>query len=423
MRKIVRCIVSFILFFSLLPPVAPVSAFDIFGINAAGGKMYGYSREATNVRWWPRSIIDGIESVQADLLLSVQSRNNWKLSREIVGSNDFYEDEKRVILWEDARDARIETGSDPNLDTSYVNAVDTIYSPETCNQSDAVKGSITTSTRTFVEGGTLSPYATNRLVLSGTPPTPDTKGAYAARFLLTTWDCPKELDVDETFDAPTQIPWHTITKKNIGSLATLFTDVYRKKRRALYVRRDLVGPDALKEFDRIASHSGRGRPGGCTLSDPSGDSTDLATKNNGSHKAADLKSATIRTTGKELTVTIETYGNLPETFAENDSLAFEIGFDRGGGSRNPLSPRDGVDLLFVVDVGRAINGYKETPGNQQTWTPQAVQKLPQGIRFSIPMQDIGNTVPPIRIFTSAVFGTSLDFDAMENQKVRSCTSL
>lgn len=417
----------------LLLTTAPVASADNFlGIDNPP-TSWGYHGKAENLKRWPQSFLDALEAEQAKIFLSVKDQRNWSLSRKIDGMTNYLRDKDAIFkldeeirakqiarddakglvrFWHKLADWWGSEQKEPN--DTFFSASDTIRGPQDCSIPDkqGPDDNIVVRRVSFnIEGFS-----------SQTEGTDETKEKYAdyyfvAEFLLTHWNCHQGSPSSTSKESKIAIDWKMLEQKSQAQVANFFDKTFVDGLKAKYNIDVKVGDDAaeivrekaLGKLDQAVKESES-----CTLTDVTGDSGSIA--------SSDLRMARITKTNDLLTVYIESAGPIPQ-LDENSSQAYEIGFDSGNGGSNPLSPRDGADMLFVVDIAKgATRGFKETPGSQKDWQPVNVKRFSGAVQFSIPLSEIDKdqSVPPLRIYASSAIGNKVEFDVMENGGMKKC---
>lgn len=448
---IITILKTFFVSIILLLITAPVASADNFlGIDNPP-TSWGYHGKAENLKRWPQSLLGALEAEQGKILLSVKDKRNWSLSRKMEGMTNYFRDKDAIFkLDEEIRAKQIARddakglvkfwykltdwwGSQPKEPSdTFFSASDTIRGPQDCSIPDkqGPDDNIIIRRASFnIEGSS-----------SQTEGIDEAKEKYAeyyfiAEFLLTSWNCRQGSPLPTAKESKITIDWNALEQKSQVKVANFFDKTFVDGLKAKYnidvkigdEAAEIVRKKALEKLDQAVKDSGKKEDQtiqnpSCILTDETSDHKNLINGGSGSIASSDLRLARITKTNDLLTVYIESYGHIPQ-LDENSSQAYEIGFDSGNGGSNPLSPRDGADMLFVIDVAKdTIRGFKETRGSQKDWQPVNVNRLLGAVQFSIPISEISQdqSIPPLRIYASSAIGNRIEFDVMENGGMKKC---
>lgn len=442
----------------LLTTTSVVHADNFLGI-ANPPTSWGYHGKAENLKRWPQPLLSALEAEQAKILLSVKGQRNWSLSRKMHGMINFIDDmetilklDKEIRTRQVARDEakglakfwykledRISdlvspfTGlftKEPN--NTFFSADDTIYGPQDCNIPDKQGPEDNVIVREVNFNSDSS--------FSQTEGVDETKEKYTdyyftAEFLLTRWNCHQGSPPPTSKESKITIDWESLGQKSQVKVAEFFDKTFNDGLKAKYNIDIKIGDEAAeivrkKTFEKLnqaikepeKKEDQTIQNPSCILTDATGDHKNIITGGGGTIASSDLRFARITKTNDLLNIYIESAGPIPQ-LDENSSQAYEIGFDSGNGGNNPLSPRDGADTLFVVDVAKdATRGFKETRGSQKDWQPVNVKRFSGAVQFSIPLSEISQSqsIPPLRVYASSAIGSKVEFDVMENGGMKKC---
>lgn len=434
--------ISSLLILSLFFTSQPVHALELFGIDSTDETSNIYAGSVENLKNWPPEVISAIESMQAKLLNEAEGKRNWMMDREIHGDIEIIKETKPkksggvfsrfgdtlVRIGTAIADVGKWFGRHIGLKPKEVlfTADAWVYGPQDCDY-PLGKGSVRIIGDRFdIEGILTDPHNQSRKL----------EYEFIARMSLSFWDCPQGTALTNPLPQTT-IDWALLGSTDPVALSRLFDGAFRNNLAFDYQFTNSAQEEQTRnQLDRnehtlqkrheaatkpMQTITPRVKPD-CTLSDPTGDSIDELIGSPGSEPGVDITQTTITNQNNILSVTIETAGAIPP-LPPDSSIAYEIGFDTGTGSKNPIFYRPGVDVVFVVDVANtAINSFKETPGGvQSAWTPLSAEKRVNGVTFTMPLSDVGqNTIPPLKIFTSYASGDIIEFDVMPNSGFATC---
>ncbi len=429
-----------IVVFLFLVAVQSARADNFLGIDNPP-TSWGYHGKPENLQRWPQPFLRAVEAEQAKILLSVKDQRNWSLTRKMSGATNLADKEAILALDEKIRTRQIardeakglarlwhklEDGinavTDPLINIfqkqpndSFFSASDTIHGPRDCDIPDkqGPQDDIIIRRADFRLEGLFSQEEEKAGEKS-------TDYDFSANFLLTRWNCHEKSPSPTTKATDIRIDWKILEQKSQVAVANFFDETFNNNLKAKYNIDIQRGDEVFKKLDEAVKPAAE--TPSCTLTDASGDHIDFITGSNGAIASSDLRFARITKTGDLLNIYIEAAGPIP-ALDENSSQAYEIGFDRGGGGSNPLTPRNGADILYVVDFAKeGIRGFKETPGNQQNWQPLNAKKSASSVQFSLPLKEISQdgSVPPLRIYASSAIGQKIEFDLMENGGMKKC---
>lgn len=413
-------------------------AYEMFGINSPDEAANIFDGNPKNIKNWPRSVIEAIEAFQAEIMLSAKDKRNWWVDRQVHGRIDEYYISKE----KPASNAFVSFGRFLKKTATSVGGFlgfgkrqtlftgdGLVFGPQDCDYPIDKDSVVKINLGSFdIEGLITDEKNSDRRI----------EYEFVARFSISFWDCegkpPSQLTIP-----PTVVNWSRLESADKAAIGKLFDGIVKQQLTADYrIAVDLKGNDKLKEIDRLKDLQEKiGKAiaekeisidtltptssfSVCSLTDLIGDHKNIYGEA-GKNTSADLAGATITKRDNDLLVTIESVEALPQ-FDKDSSLAFEIGFDQGRGSSNPLTPRDGVDMLYVVDIGYKITGFKETPGNQTSWQTQNVKKLSKGVSFTIPLSEVSkeSKIYPLRVFTILAKFPDVEMDAMPNGGTKKC---
>lgn len=413
-------------------------AYEMFGIDSPDEVSNIYGGSPKNINNWPRSVVKAIEALQAEIMLSAKDKRNWRVDRQVHGRIDEY------YLSEQKPASNILDSLGRFFKKTIAAAGDFlgftkrqtlftgdgwVYGPQDCDYPIDENSAVKINLGRFDMQGTITDQKNSERHI---------EYEFVTHFGISFWDCegkvPSNLTMPQTI-----VNWSRLESADKTAIGKLFDGIIRQQIAADYhIVIDSQGKEKLSEIDRVKDLQERIKKAGsdkevktdvstpttafsvCSLTDPIGDHKNI---NGGSGKnpSADLVGATITKRDNDLLLTIESSGALP-LFDKDSSLAFEIGFDQGNGGNNPLTPRNGVDMLYIVDISDQISGFKETPGNQTSWQAQNVKKLPKGVSFTIPLREVSKEgeIYPFRIFTSLAKFPDVEMDTMPNEGMKKC---
>ena len=426
-KTVLKLPLFFISFLFLLFPIQNAMAFEMFGVENKGSTSNIFGGRPENIKNWPKGIVETIEGMQAQMLLQSGARGikNWLIDRQVTGEAVYNTNASKIErsflggLWDGLTNT---VGSFLGLDKDRLSFTgeDILYGPQDCKYP-------------VDRPGRVEIYKSN-LDIQGTMKDGEKSVYYqfVANISMSLWDC-EGVVTPESPDSPAvAIDWNKVLAKSVNTVGPMVDESFKQGLAVKYGITYKSGEEARREMDEILKRQQetqtktaqqqttvipekKTEEQTCFLTDPLNDHYDLITKNKGKIGSTDLKSAQITKRGEDLEITIRTNGAIPQLDTDS-SQAYEIGFDVGRGSGNSLTPRNGADLLFVVDVGQnAVTGFKKTPWKQDDWSPKNFRKIENGISFTIPFN-----AAPLRIYSSSAIGNALEFDMMQNEGMRKC---
>lgn len=413
-------------------------AYEMFGINSPDEVSNIYDGNPKNINNWPSSVVKAIEALQAEIMLSAKDKRNWRVDRQIHGRIDeYYLNKKKTssnILVSFGRFLKKTiTAVGEFLGFTKRQTLFTgdgwVYGPQDCDYPIDKDSAVRINLGRFDMQGAITDQKNSERRI---------EYEFVTNFSISFWDCegkaPSNLTIPKTI-----VNWSRLESADKAAIAKLFDGIIRQQIAADYrIIIDSQGKEKLSKIDRVKDLQERIKKAGagkevrtdtatptsafpiCSLTDSVGDHKNI---NGGSGKnpSVDLVKATITKRDNDLLLTIESVGALPQ-FDKNSSLAFEIGFDQGKGGNNPLTPRNAVDMLYIVDISNQISGFKETPGNQTNWQAQNIKKLSKGVSFTIPLSEVSkeDEIYPLRVFTSLTKFPDVEMDTMPNEGTKKC---
>ena len=412
-------------------------AYEIFGIDSPDEASTVYAGSPKNIKNWPKAVVSAIETMQAEIILQAKDKKNWRVDRQVHGRVDELDEGEnkqqnifvslgRLLLKPLTSAAEfLGFGKKQTLFTGDA----WVYGPQDCGYPLDENSAVRISLDRF---DILGPITDSK------NPKKRIEYEFVVHFSISFWNCNgKPLERQEI--PPTIIAWPRLEAADQAAIGRLFDGLLRRQVAADYNIGIDTEEEKLKELSRVrdleeklhkaistqksqnATSQEKTSMPTCNLTDPTGDHKNIVTGKVGQNPSADLKSARIVKQEKNLSVTIESAGTIPQ-FDKDSSLAYEIGFDRGGGSKNPLTPRNGADLLYIVDISDKVNGFKQGATGQENWQPQNVTRSANGISFTIPLNEVFNEkgIFPLRIYTSLAKNPNLEMDFMENEGMKKC---
>ncbi len=428
---------------------APAHAHNVFDIDGASETLRVHEGRASGVEKWPATIRSALKTIQNEMLLAVKSKRNWLLKRHFEGGNKYFDDLKAFEKWDVNVNREYERGlgsylslvlggrKGPKIDPSFFQGKDEVAGPADCSIGKAKTGSIRIRSKHFETNGFIDDKKIlewiRRQTIAKRQEDEKPHNRYFGLFQLVTWEC---VDEDKDFyDNATTIPWEKIDQTRKTSIGTVFDKTFKMGAAAKYISvfktansAGEIGPVTgvgvakLPEADGESSLIPKDDAVDCTLTDPIGDYK-------GTHASSDLVLATIRKNALQSNLEVAVYANgqIPKIDG-NSSIAYAIGFDNGRGGTDPLNPYNGSDTLYYVDInsgGISTFGEKYSIDNkrvQTDWKPKNAERLPNGVKFTLKWPDDwrDDEIPPLRVYSSAVYGEDVEIDLMLNEGMKKC---